>query len=179
MKTTTLITILISSLAFSQEKATDVFTAKAGLIGAWAGYEKALSSNFTINGEIGYEGGFSYVYSSTFGSNLRYAFSTVFSLEGRYYYNFNKRIEKGKSTTNNAANFLGLEFSYAPDLGTIKNSDNYEFLRSFSIIPKYGFRRNLSDKFNFEFAAGPGYQWTENGNHGMILGLDARFGFVF
>ena len=170
---------MMTTFAFSQEKATDVFSVKAGLIGVWVGYEKAVSPEITINGEIGYEGGFNYSYSSTFGSDLKYAFSTVFSVEGRYYYNFDKRIEKEKSTKNNAANFFGLELSYAPDLGTIKGSDDYEFLESFSIIPKYGFKRNLSEKFNFEFSAGPGYQWGENGNDGVILGIDARFGFVF
>lgn len=174
-----LLTLIITIVSFSQEKTTDVLSVKAGLLGAWIGYEKALSSDATLIGEIGYEGGFSYSYSSTFGSELKYAFSTVFSLEGRFYHNFSKRIERGKNTMNNAANFLGLEISYAPDLGTIKGSENYEFQKAFSIIPKYGFRRNLSDKFNFEFSAGPGYQWTENGKDGIILGIEARFGFVF
>lgn len=174
-----LFSFIVSITLFSQEKASDVLSAKVGLIGAWLSYEKAVSPSITLVGEVGYEGGFSYSYSSTFGSDLKYAFSTVFSLEGRYYYNFNKRIEKGKNTMNNAANFFGLEMSYAPDLGTIKNSDNYEFLKSFTIAPKYGFRRNLSEKFNFEFAAGPGYQWGENGNDGVVLSVDARFGFIF
>lgn len=174
-----LLPLFFATQIYSQEKASDVLSAKAGLIGAWLSYEKAVSPSITFVGEVGYEGGFSYSYSSAFGSDLQYAFSTVFSLEGRYYYNFSKRIEKGKNTMNNAANFFGIEAAYAPDLGTVKGSGNYEFQKSFSIIPKYGFRRNISEKFNFEFSAGPGYQWGDNGNDGAILSIDARFGFVF
>lgn len=48
--------------------------------------------------------------------------------------------------------------------GTLKGSDDYEFLNSFSIIPKYGFKRNLSDNFSFELTINFGYQWIENGN---------------
>jgi len=166
-----------ATISFAQEKATDIFSAKVGLIGAWMGYEKALSSDFTLNGEIGYEGGF--FYNSWVNNDVNYVFTTTLSLEGRYYYNFNRRIEKEKNTKNNSANFIGLEITYTPDWGTSSNADNVDVLRTFSVIPKYGFRRNLSDKFNFEFSVGPGYQWVEKYDGGIILGLDARFGFIF
>lgn len=174
-----IIVILTSFTAFSfaQEKATDIFNAKAGFIGAWIGYEKALSSDFTLNGELGYEGGF--FYSSWVSDKVNFIFTTTLSLEGRYYYNFDRRIEKGKNTKNNSANFIAIEAEYTPDWGTSSNADNVNVLRTFTIIPKYGFKRNLSDKFNFEFSIGPGYQWVEKYDGGIILGFDARFGFVF
>jgi hypothetical protein len=161
----------------AQEKATDVFNAKIGLIGAWISYEKAVSPEFTINGEIGYEGGF--FYSDWIDNDLNYVFTTTLSLEGRFYYNFKHRIEKEKNTKNNSANYLALEATYTPDWGTAENSKNINVLKTFSVIPKYGLRRNLSEKFNFEFAVGPGYQWTENGNDGAILGIDVKFGYNF
>lgn len=176
-KISILFVLTLSIFCFSQEKATDLFNLKAGFIGGWIGYEKALSSEITLNGEVGYEGGL--YYSSMLGNDLNYIFSTTLSLEGRYYYNFNRRIEKGKNTRNNAANYLGLEATYTPDWGTSSSVDNISILRTFTLIPKYGFRRNISDKFNFEFSVGPGYQWTESRNDGLVLGVDARFGFNF
>jgi len=172
-----LVVIAFSTSVFSQEKATDKWSAKAGLIGAWLGYEKAITSDITINGEIGYEGGL--FYSSWANNDVNYVFTTTLSLEGRYYYNFNRRIEKNKNTMNNAANYLAFETTFTPDWGTSSSADNINVLRTFSVIPKYGFRRNLADKINFEFAAGPGYQWVEKGDGGVIFGLDVRFGFVF
>ncbi|NLN34065.1 MAG: hypothetical protein GX159_10790 [Flavobacteriaceae bacterium] len=178
MKKTLLFLLLIIGItSYSQEKATDVFSAKLGLIGAWVGYEKALSPDFTINGEIGYEGGF--FYSSWVSDRVNYVFTTTFSLEGRYYYNFNRRIEKGKNTMNNAANFLAVETDFTPGWATSSSVDNIYVLRTFTVSSKYGFRRNLSNRFNFELATGPGYQWAEGGSEGVILALDVRFGFVF
>lgn len=176
-KTIVALAVFASAWAYSQEKAVDVFSAKAGLIGAWISYEKALTSELTLQGEIGYEGGI--FYNSMVDDQVNYVLTTALSLEGRYYYNFNRRIEKGKKTFHNAANFLALETTYTPDWGTSSNSENVAVLKTFSIIPKYGLRRNLSKKINFEFSAGPGYQWVENGNHGVTLGLDVNFGFVF
>lgn len=137
------ITILLSVGSFAQEKATDVFSVKAGFLGAWIGYEKAVSHSITINGEVGYVAGFAYSYSSTFGDELTYVFTTELNLEGWYYYNFKRRIKKGKNTDNNGANYLGLQMNYTPDWGTII-SNNRQVNQQFTIYTNYGFRRNLS-----------------------------------
>ena len=177
MKKLTLIFLLFPCVVlFSQEKATDLFSIKAGLVGAWLGYEKSVNDVFTVNGEIGYEGG---VFAGEIWENdFNYVFTSTLSLEARYYYNFNRRIEKGKNTLNNAGNFLGLELAFTPDWGTISNSDDISVVRTFSIIPKYGLRRNLSNKFNFELAFGPGYQWGGNKLNGATFAADIRFGFI-
>lgn len=174
-----IICLFVGFLSQAQEKAKDVLSAKVGLIGAWVSYEKAISTNATLIGELGYRGGFSYSYSKYFGSNFAYVLGPMIGIESRYYYNFDRRIEKDKSTTNNAANFLGLELLYAPDFGIITNSDNYDYYQSLSLFTKYGLRRNLGKKINFEFSFGPGYQWVEKHDGGVTFGLDAKFGFVF
>lgn len=35
----------------------DIFSVKAGFLGAWLSYEKAITKNLSVNSEIGYEGG--------------------------------------------------------------------------------------------------------------------------
>lgn len=175
-KTILLLCILISSIMYSQEKqTTDQLSLKFGIIGGWIGYEKSLSKKFTINSEIGYEGG---ILINTH-NKVGYVFTTSFSTEPRYYYNFNKRIEKGKNTKNNAANYLSAELYYIPDLLTSSNRKNISVTQSIVIIPKWGLRRSLSEHLNFEFAIGIGYEWGENNISGMTAALDLKFGYSF
>ncbi len=176
-KTILLVLLFIGSLTYYQEnhKAKDLFSIKAGLIGGWVSFEKAISENFTINTEIGYEGGFL----KGTDNKVDYIFTSIISAEPRYYYNFNKRIEKGKKTLNNSANYLSAELFYIPDLLTSSNRTNVTVNKSFGIIPKWGLRRSLSEKLNFEFALGIGYAWGENNINGLTSTLDLRFGYSF
>jgi hypothetical protein len=171
-KILTVIFIITIFSAHSQEnnKLEDLFGLKVGLIGGWISYEKALNNNFTLNGEIGYEGAF------LKGTNNKtdYVFTTIFSIEPRYYYNFSKRQEKGKKTKNNSANYIGSELFYVPDLLSSTNRKNLDINKSFGIIPKYGLRRNISDSLVFEFAIGIGYTWGENDINGVTSALDLR-----
>ncbi|MFV0305070.1 MAG: hypothetical protein ACK5IC_06290 [Moheibacter sp.] len=171
------ITLLIVSFTFSQERTADIFSIKAGIIGGWISYEKAVSPKMTLNAEVGYEGGF--YHSNWTADDVDYVLTTTLSLEGRYYYNFNRRLKKGKNISNNSANFVAVETTFTPDWGTSKSADNIDVLTTFTVFSKYGLRRKLSKRFNFELTFGPGYQWVEDGDNGVILGLDARFGYIF
>ncbi|MEG0187698.1 MAG: hypothetical protein RR668_03460, partial [Algoriella sp.] len=91
-----LFTFLLSSSLFAQEKATDLFNANISVIGIGIQYEKALSDNFTAVGSLDYAGGFSYSNNDFSGSDFDYILTTSLSLEGRYYYNFDRRIGKGR-----------------------------------------------------------------------------------
>lgn len=152
-------------------KAEDIFTLKAGLIGGWISYEKALGDVFTLNSEVGYEGGF---LRGTTNNKLDYVFTSTLSLEPRYYYNFNMRQNKGKSIKNNTANYISAELFYVPDVFSSTNRKNLQVQKSFGIIPKYGLRRNLSENLVFELAIGFGYLWGENNAKGRTAALDLR-----
>lgn len=91
-------TLLLASFASAQEKATDLFNANISFIGIGVQYEKALNDNFTAVGSLDYIGGFSYSEDWSGESDFDYILTTNISLEGRYYYNFNRRIGKGKNT---------------------------------------------------------------------------------
>jgi len=168
--TVVFLSIFFITYAQNKNKTEDIFGVKVGFIGGWVSYEKALNHKFTLNSEVGYEGGFL----KGTNNNVDYVFTTIFSLEPRYYYNFKKRQDKGKSTNNNSANYISSEFFYVPDLLSATNRDNLSINKSFGIIPKYGLRRSISDNLIFEFAIGIGYAWRENDINGVVLALDLR-----
>ncbi|HLW15693.1 MAG TPA: hypothetical protein VKX30_09380 [Flavobacteriaceae bacterium] len=102
---------------------------------------------------------------------------TSIRAEPRYYYNLSKRDSKGKSTSNNAGSYLGLELSYLPDLLTSTNRKGVDVSKALNLIPKYGLRRNISSVVSFEFAFGVGYAWGEHNVNGTAVALDLRFDF--
>jgi len=173
MKKIFFVLFFATTLTYAQKNnnsSEDIFGIKIGLIGGWLNYEKSLSEKITLNTEIGYEGGFL----KGTDNKIDYIFTTTFSIEPRYYYNFEKRKEKGKKTNNNSANYFSTEIFYVSDLLSSSNRNNLKIIKSFSLIPKYGLRRVLSEKLNFEFAFGLGYSWGENSINGIASSLDLR-----
>lgn len=166
--------IFTNTFLFSQstKHTTDVFSFKLGLIGSWVGYEKSLGNDFTIESEIGYLGGFYKRNNKSF----KYIFTSEISVEPRYYYNFNRRIEKNKNITKNAANFVGFDINFVPDFLTSTNGDSVTIDESINLLPKWGLKRQLSDKIGFEFALGLGYSINfEKNNNDLLTGLDLKF----
>ena len=164
------------SIAQEKQKLEDIFSVEIGLIGGWINYEKTLNEKFTLNTEFGYAGG---ILKGTNGHSLDYIFTTIFSLEPRYYYNFNKRLEKEKNITNNSANYLAIDFSYVPDWFTETNRQGAGVTSSISIIPKWGFRRNIIQNLNFDFATGLGYSSAKYRENNLQTVLDIRLSYSF
>lgn len=149
----------------------DRYGVSAGIIGVWGFYEKAITKDFSLHSQVGYHGGFM----MGTDAKLDYVFTTSIRVEPRYYYNLSKRDAKGKSTSNNAGNYIALEGSYVPDLLSSSNRENVEVSKSLYLIPKYGLRRNISSVLSFEFAFGIGYTWGEHNIKGTAVALDLRF----
>ena len=143
-------------------------------LGAWFGYEKHLGNLFTLNSEMGLQGGF-----RASGDEFVYALAPAFRLEPRYYYHFNKRVKKQRKTIYNSSNFLSLDVSYITDWFLIRNDDRAELITGLYIIPKWGMKRTFGKRINFEFATGLGYVFAENAESGLILEINLRFGFNF
>lgn len=158
----TLLTLLLSTSLFAQEKATDLFNANISFIGIGIQYEKALSDNFTAVGSLDYIGGFSYSEDWSGESDFDYILTTSIALEGRYYYNFDRRLGKGKNTKNNSGNYIALKGDYVPDWLTAK-TDDVTINPQGTITINYGLKRSFSQNFFYEFYTGLGlalYQET-------------------
>jgi len=176
MKKTIYIIVLaligISQSTQAQKGLTENFNAKIGVIGGWLAYEKPLSDSFLLDIELGYIGGI---------LNSEFIFTSTIELEPRYYYNLNKRIQKNKNTKHNSANYLALQLSYIPDIltATTKKNSKINVLKTFSAIPTFGLRRNITGNLNFDFEIGIGYLWAKDFDNevtaNLLIGLSYAF----
>ena len=160
----TLITLLLSTSLFAQEKATDLFNLNVSVLGIGVQYEKALSENFTAVASLDYLGGFSYMEDFTGDSELNYILTTGISLEGRYYYNFDRRLSKGKRITNNTGNYVALKGNYLPDLLT-SSSEGLTLNPQGSLTVNYGIKRSFATNFFYEFYTGLGMSFYQDENY--------------
>ncbi len=81
----------------------------------------------------------------------------------RYYYNFNKRVRKGRVTSRNSANYVALHVQYI-FRPIVKNFIQF-YPGRFSAGPVWGLQRTSKKGFNFNFFVGPGVSVTEKINY--------------
>lgn len=111
-----------------------------------------------------------------------YAIYPSVALMPKYYYNIQKRAEKGKATRNNAANYIGLMVRCIPDGFVISNTPNINVSNQIGVIPTFGIRRSLGRKINFESRIGVGYGTTFgyiNNDASGIFDLSVKIGYDF
>jgi hypothetical protein len=166
----------LSTIIFSQEMETslkkNIFSADIGLFGVWVNYERHLGGLFTLKSEAGLEVGFG----QDFFLGNYFVLTPNFVAEPRYYYNFNRRVKSGKKTSYNASNYFALSLNYFSNPYIISNDQYKIFLSEFSLMPKWGIKRTIGRRLNFEFAFGSGFYFSKaEANAG--LGLDLRFGY--
>ena len=160
----TLFTLFLSTSLFAQEKATDLFNINLSILGVGVQYEKALNNSLTVVGSLDYSGGFRYSNNYLYGSDLEYILTTNIALEGRYYYNFNRRISKGKNTSKNSGNYLALKAGYIPDWLTYSNSENLSVSPQGMVTFNYGLKRSFAKNFFYEFYTGLGINFYQDEN---------------
>jgi len=144
--------------------------------------ESKLTNNIALRSELAW--GFSWS-----GGGSQWEVIPYLNVEPRYYYNLNRRNQKGKRIDNNSGNYLSLFACFQPGFGiTSKNNDLFPAIY---IMPTYGLRRNIGKHFNFETALGFGYGWefhkTTNFNgetsrytdSGTLFNFRLAFGYVF
>jgi len=89
----------------------------------------------------------------------------------RHYYNFNRRIKKGKKTLNNNAGYVGLDV-----LAIIPTQSNTVYGYQVNIMPQWGFQTAVGRKINFELALGPIAAINKTDTY---YGIGGRIGFSF
>ena len=133
-----------------------IFNVQTGLLGIWVNHELGLSNSISLRTEIGFD---VYLDESLFfdQDNLTFGLTPVITVEPRWYYNLEKRVEKDKNIAKNSGNFLSLETSYNPNLFTVFNSgEDVEIRDQVRIIPTWGIRRTYWSHFTLEAATGIG-----------------------
>lgn len=183
-----ILSFFLSTFLFGQEKATDLFNINVSFIGIGVEYEKRISDNFTAVAGIDYLGGFSYT-SDWYGeSDFNFIFTTSLNLQGRYYYNFNRRISKNRNTKNNSGNYIAFKMNYIPDLLTVSSNNTYVDPQG-SVTINYGLKRMFAKKFFYEFYTGLGlsfyqdkynyyigdYEWSSRKETTTSISLDLGF----
>lgn len=165
--------VFLTILCYSQnERVKNVHSIKATFIGLSYSFEQSISQRSILNYELIAAGGFG---SSIIGGDY-WLIVPIIRVEPRYYYNYLKRASKGKKIINNSANYLALSADY--QFGTSIGS-NAHALGTVSIIPKWGLKRTIGNRFVFEFASGIGAYTTEIKTWNPTLGLDLKFGYSF
>ncbi|SHG93921.1 hypothetical protein [Winogradskyella jejuensis] len=140
-----------NSQSASVEKS--VFGIQTGFLGIWAHNESKLSNQFALRTELGLDAGILSNGPNDFGL----AFVAAITLEPRWYYNFDRRVDRNKRIDGNSGNFISIKTTYHPDWFVINNNDNINLIGDLSIIPTYGIRRHVGKHFNYEAGFGIGY----------------------
>ena len=174
----TILFAALSQLAFSQDKETslkkDIISADIGLFTVWINYERHLGGLFTLKSQLGLGFGWGQDF---FSNGSYYTFIPIAIAEPRYYYNFNRRVEKGKKTSYNASNYFALAPMYFFKPFIISNNPyEEEYQSTAALIPKWGMKRTIGRRWNFEFGLGPGVSFS-NAETNATYWIDLRFGY--
>ncbi|MCL6219785.1 hypothetical protein [Zunongwangia pacifica] len=171
----------IKAQNYSVEKS--LYGVQTGVLGVWGYNELRLADEFSFRTELGLDGA---LWANSFFSDgdVHYLLAPVITLEPRWYYNLNKRADRGRKTWNNAANFLSLDVSLHPDLFVISDRDHVGVPNQISFITKWGIKRNIGKHFGYEFGIGFGYgsYFNEKGYYdsdGTVVSLDLKIGYNF
>jgi hypothetical protein len=174
----------LSAFTFSQDNNTslkkEIVAVDIGLLGIWINYERHLGRLFTLKSTLGLEFGFGNIngFVPDGYPNNYYAFTPSVRVEPRYYYSFNRRVNLGKKTSYNASNYFAFTATYIPNLFTISNVPDLGVQSGVSLIPKWGIKRTIGQRVNFEFAFGFGVvHFFDSAVTEAGFGLDLRFGY--
>lgn len=165
-------TIIFLQIKGQELKIERTHSLKLGFLELGYAFEQPISSKSVFNIELNVSSGFGYNY--LYGNY--WAIAPSLRLEPRYYYNYFKRQKNNRKVINNSANYLAIAIDYQPGFGLSKNADPIQYL---AIIPKWGLRRSIGNKFFFEFAAGYGLFKSEISEIARTIALDIKLGLKF
>lgn len=175
----------IGFVAISQNTSVEKSTygIQTGFLGLWFHNESKLSNQIALRSELGLDTG---IWGGTYYDKVGFLLAPVITLEPRWYYNLNKRVEKDRRIDGNSGNFISLKTSYHPDWFVISNYDNIRVISDISIMPTWGIRRNVGRHFNYETGVGIGYVFFFAKDAGYIentsdvaINLHLRLGYRF
>lgn len=167
MKSRLLIATILLSLncqVFSQTES----VLRINVINPAVSYEKALGSKTSLDASLGFGYNFSYPNLSLAADDgFQYIFAPFVDVQGRYYYNFAKRQENGKSVSQNSGNFVAVRTLYtgptSESLSSYFRTDDHFF----AVGPTWGLQRKYN-RVNLLFSVGPILYFDTMGNSGFF-----------
>jgi len=162
---------------FTCAQSTEVYREKVfrlNLINPGIEYEYAFLSKSTVLFNIGVGYGGSYPNLTKGASGWLYVITPFIDIQYRYYYNLNRRIEKGKNINYNSGDFFGFRsLSRGEDFDSnFTRSSEYDF----AFGPIWGLQRSFY-KINFLFDIGVIYYLDTIGNCGIIPMLELSISY--
>jgi hypothetical protein len=150
-----------------------------GLRGIGFTFEPRLGNKLSMDLSAGLGGGYN-ISAGNFEYNWNFLQPAVYVIVNpKFYYNLDKRIEKGKKTGLNAGNYLGLVIKYTSK-GLGENPDVWDALL-FNL--HWGIQRQVGKRWTFNTHAGIGYAVDatdlSNSSGTVYPALDLRFAYVF
>jgi len=161
------IAVSVSAFAQSEQKIESLYSTKnivrLNLLAPSFGFEKGIGNGFTIRPEAGFgwpvftndkdENGKNQI-------NLESMVNPYLLLEGRYYYNLQKRVDNGKKISNYSGNYFACFYrynAYEYQAG-VSNRNREDLLRDVQYMGLWwGLQRNLGSKelFYINWSIGP------------------------
>lgn len=125
-------------------------------------FEYGFSKNFSLMLQGGIKPGLLVQFNNNV-TSYYYIISPKALAQFRFYYNFNKRVRKGKVTSRNSANYFGLNVHYI-FRPAFKNFVDF-YPGRFVAGPIWGLQRTSRIGINFNFYVGPAISITEKTNY--------------
>lgn len=148
-----------------------------GLQGIGFTFEPRLSKKITMDLSLGAGGGY-----DVWEGGVDYQWNILhpafyFSITPKYFYNRQKRIDKGKTTRLNAGNYIGFRIKYASSDAVTTN----DALRDALLINfHWGLQRAIGNHWTFNVHAGAGYAQDLTSEFGTVYpALDVKFSYIF
>ncbi|MGB3150981.1 MAG: hypothetical protein WBB27_09985 [Maribacter sp.] len=133
-------------------------------------YEKGIGNNTTLSIEA--ITGFSL--RGCTGCETDFGVYPIVRGQYRYYYNMNRRLDKGKSITGNSGNYLGGLLLFQEGNAIVGNLNTSTVV---AVGPVYGLQRTYKRGFFYRLETGVAF-FEDNFNNGITLVLAARVGWV-
>lgn len=160
-------------------KTESTHTLDIGFISAGYTYEYAFAPKFTLNFGVGAVSHIRHYSSFIFdaGDFWYYSIHPYVTVEPRYYYNLQKRLNKGKRIDGNRGSFLALQGAYIFK-PVIEYNVQYRN-GAFFVSPYWGLHRIWWNHVLFEFQAGMAFAFNRYGDSDTGIRLGIRLGYKF
>ena len=156
--------LIASCVSAQKENQSDVTNvAKVTIINPGFSFEQRIGKHQTLYGQVFMNTAFSFNYSSTFGGSTKVYFDPAVTLQYRYYYNINRRLNAEKRIDMNSLNYVGAVWETVFSKQNI-GQRNYDELKARPINKVgvvWGFQRNYKSRFSLDVNVGPGYLFAK------------------